>query len=59
MAEVAEMTPQHTLKLPPEIANRFRPADRFIVSIEGDTLHLKYIGPPRPQSNRRSKPKPL
>jgi hypothetical protein len=43
MAEIAELTAQHTLKLPPETAARFRPSDRFIVWVEGDTLHLKRI----------------
>ena len=43
MAEIAEMTPQYTLKLPAEIATRFQPADRFTVWVEGDTLHLKLI----------------
>lgn len=46
MSEIAELTAQQTLKLPPDIANRFRPADRFIVWAEGDTLHLKRITPP-------------
>ena len=46
MAEVAEFTPQHTLKLPAEIAARFRPSDRFIVWVEGDILHLKRISRP-------------
>lgn len=50
MAEIAEITPQYTLKLPPEIATRYRPADRFTISVEGDTLHLKYIGPTRPET---------
>ena len=46
MLEIAELTPQHTLKLPAEIANQFRPLDRFVVWIEGDALHLKRITPP-------------
>ena len=32
--------------LPTEIAERFRPADRFVVWTEGDTLHLKRITVP-------------
>jgi hypothetical protein len=43
MVEIAELTPQHTLKLPEEIAARFRPSDRFVVWVEGDTLHFKRI----------------
>ena len=46
MSEIAEWTAQQTLKLPPEIASRFRPADRFIVWAEGDVLYLKRITPP-------------
>jgi len=43
MVEIAELTSQHTLKLPPEIAARFRPSDRFVVWVEGDTLLFKRI----------------
>ena len=46
MVEIAELTAQDTLKLPTDIAARFRPADRFVVWVEGDTLHLKRITPP-------------
>ncbi len=46
MAEVAELTSQNTLKLPDEIAARFRPSDRFIVWVEGDVLHLKRLTSP-------------
>jgi hypothetical protein len=46
MVEIAELTPQYTLKLPPEIAARFRPLDRFVIWVEGDALHLKRITPP-------------
>jgi hypothetical protein len=46
MSEIVELTEQQTLKLPPEIAKRFRPADRFVVWAEGDMLHLKRITPP-------------
>jgi hypothetical protein len=38
MPDIAELTEQLTLKLPPGIAERFRPADRFIVW--ADTLKL-------------------
>ena len=46
MVEIAELTPQYTLKLPLEIAARFRPSDRFVIWVEGDALHLKRITPP-------------
>ena len=46
MVEIAELTSRDTLKLPAEIAARFRPSDRFVVWVEGDTLQLKRITPP-------------
>jgi len=46
MVEIAEWTPQRTLKLPEVIAARFRPLDRFFCWVEGDTLYLKRITPP-------------
>jgi hypothetical protein len=45
MVEIAELTAQHTLRLPAGVADHFRPADRFVVWVEGDTLHLKRITP--------------
>jgi hypothetical protein len=45
MVEIAELTTQDTLKLPADIAARFRPADRFVIWVEGDTLYLKRINP--------------
>lgn len=54
MAEIAEMTPQRTVKLPAEIATRFGPTDRFIVWVEGDTLYLKHIGPPPLELNEQT-----
>jgi hypothetical protein len=45
MAAIAEWTSQRTLKLPEEIAARFRPLDRFFVWVEGDTLCLKRVTP--------------
>jgi len=47
MVEIAELTSDRTLKLPPEIAARFRPSDRFLVWSEGDVVHLKRITPTR------------
>lgn len=46
MIQIAELTSQYTLKLPDEITARFRPSDRFVVWVEGDTLYLKRITPP-------------
>ena len=46
MVKIAEMTASDTLKLPAEVASRFRPSDRFIILVEGDTLQLKRITPP-------------
>ncbi len=46
MIEIAELTSQDTLKLPAEIAARFRLSDRFVVWTEGDTLYLKRITAP-------------
>jgi hypothetical protein len=46
MPDIAELTEEQTLKLPPDIAGRFRPSDRFVVWAEGDMLHLKRITPP-------------
>lgn len=46
MAQVAELTSQNLLKLPSEVAARFRPADRFVVWADGDVLYLKRITPP-------------
>jgi hypothetical protein len=45
MVEIAELTSQNTLKLPADIAARFRPDDRFMIWVEGDTLYLKRINP--------------
>jgi hypothetical protein len=47
MTEIAELMDQQTIKLPADVAARFRPADRFVVWADGDTLHLKRITPPR------------
>jgi len=46
MIELAELTASQTLKLPAEIAARFKPADRFVVWVEGGTLYLKRVTPP-------------
>lgn len=45
MIEVATLKPNHILELPVTIAQRFQPSDRFVVWMEGDTLHLKRITP--------------
>ncbi|MBX7233864.1 MAG: hypothetical protein K1X65_05720 [Caldilineales bacterium] len=46
--DVVEFETPNTLTLPPAIARRFRPADRFVVWMEGDTLHLKRMFAPSP-----------
>jgi len=45
MIEIAEFTTSDTLRLPAEVAARFRPSDRFMVWAEGDALYLKRIAP--------------
>jgi len=45
MTEIAELTTSDTLRLPAEVAARFRPSDRFMVWAEGDALYLKRIAP--------------
>ena len=46
MIEIAELSAENTLRLPPMVAARFRASDRFVVWSEGDTLYLKRITPP-------------
>lgn len=43
MHEFATLTSDRTLQLPAEVYERFLPSDRFIVWMDGDTLHLKRI----------------
>lgn len=43
MFEIAKLTPLRTLELPPAIAAQFAPGDRFVVWVEGDTVHCKRI----------------
>lgn len=45
MVEIAEFKSPDTLKLPAEVAARFRSSDRFVVWAEGDALYLKRIAP--------------
>lgn len=45
MFEVVTLNPNNTMQLPLEIAERFKPSDRFIVWMDGDTLHLKRVMP--------------
>lgn len=45
MTEIAELTTSDTLKLPAEVAARFRRSDRFMIWVEGDALYLKRIAP--------------
>ncbi len=43
MHEFATLTSDRTLQLPAEVYDHFLPSDRFIVWMDGDTLHLKRI----------------
>jgi len=45
MPDVATFTTNQSLHLPAEVVRRFRPTDRFIVWVEGDTIHLKRLVP--------------
>jgi hypothetical protein len=44
-AAIVELSDMNTLTLPPTLAANFRPADRFLIWSDGDTLHLKRITP--------------
>jgi hypothetical protein len=46
MIEIAELTAERTLTLPDAVASRFQTADRFVVWLDGDTLHFKRITRP-------------
>jgi hypothetical protein len=43
--EFATLTSNLTVKLPAEVAKRFKPSDRFVVATDGDTLILKRVLP--------------
>jgi len=45
MFEIAVLTPEGTVQLPQKISHNLSPSDRFIVWMEGDTLHLKKMEP--------------
>jgi len=45
MNDLATLYPDHTLKLPSEIAAHFQPSDRFVIWLDGDTLVLKKVSP--------------
>jgi len=45
-ASIVELSSDYKITLPAELAQRFRPADRFLVSPQGDTLILKRITVP-------------
>ena len=44
---IVELSPDYTITLPAEIAQRFHPADRFLVWPQGDTLILKRVTLPK------------
>ncbi len=45
MTAIAELIAPDTLKLPAQLTTQFRPSDRFVVWVEGDTVYLKRITP--------------
>lgn len=45
MSNVATMNENSSLQLPEDLAGQFQPADRFIVWVDGDTIHLKRLLP--------------
>jgi len=46
-ARIVELSLDYQITLPAEVAQRFRPADRFFVWPQGDTLILKRVTIPR------------
>jgi hypothetical protein len=45
MSTFAQLTEDLNLILPDEITEQLQPSDRFIVWIDGDTIHLKRLNP--------------
>ncbi len=45
MSDLVTLSPNHTLALPPDIAEHFHPSDKFVIWWDGDTLHLKRVTP--------------
>jgi hypothetical protein len=45
MPEITELTADNTVKLPIEIASKFRPSDRFMIWTDGDIVYLKRVTP--------------
>lgn len=43
MFEVATLSKNHTLELPPDIASKFQTSDKFIVWMANDTIHFKRV----------------
>jgi len=41
MLEIARLIENDHVELPPDVARRFRLHDRFLVWVEGDTIHLR------------------
>ncbi len=46
-ARTVELSPDYKITLPAEVARGFRPADRFLVWPQGDTVILKRITMPQ------------
>ena len=45
-APIVELSRDYTIMLPAEVAQRFHPADRFLVLLQGDMLILKRVTTP-------------
>ena len=45
MSEIATLKTPNILELPAEVGKQFRAADRFLVWLDGDMIHLKLIAP--------------
>ena len=38
-----QITPEGKLKLPPEIQNRFKPGDKYLISLTENSINLKKV----------------
>ena len=46
MIDIAELTETNMIRLPASLSGQFHIADRFVVWMSGDTLHLKRLTSP-------------
>jgi len=44
MSAIARLTGNDIVELPADVARRFHPQDRFLVWVEGETIHLRRLG---------------